>query len=155
MGNIQMGLGEMLRELAGTNGAHADVFARMLGQTIVNIGGLKEGSENVTFTAESGDTFVFWHSPDCCETVEVVQIDGDVADLLHSPLLMCEDVSSEAPTTPREEYEESFTWTFYKFATVRGYVTVRWYGSSNGYYSETVHVRCEDVDGQHVAGDRA
>ena len=53
---------------------------------------------------------------------------------------MAEEVTHESTNT---EYGDSQTYTFYKFATVKGYVTVRWYGTSNGYYSESVDFRKE------------
>jgi hypothetical protein len=50
---------------------------------------------------------------------------------------MAEEVVSEN-SEHAPQYPDSWTWTFYKFATIKGYVTIRWLGESNGYYSESV-----------------
>ena len=57
------------------------------------------------------------------------------------PLLEAEEVTSgnENPNGVQiPDYQDSFTWTFYKFGTAKGFVTVTWYGESNGYYNESV-----------------
>ncbi len=86
---------------------------------------------------DDGSAYAFHHEQDCCENVWVEDVCGDVADLIGSPLVQAEEVVSKEGD-PKPEYPDSWTWTFYKFATIKGSVTLRWLGESNGYYSESV-----------------
>ena len=92
------------------------------------------------------ERFVFFHAQDCCEHVSIEDVCGDLEDLVGEPLLLAEEVSGETPVEFNEADHESVTWTFYKFATRKGYVDVRWLGESNGYYSEGVSLGRELVD---------
>jgi hypothetical protein len=100
----------------------------------------QRGEDEIIFTLATGERYRLYHSQDCCESVTIEDISGDLADLEGSPLLMAEETTSDQnPEDIKKEYQDSFTWTFYKFATIKGYVTIRWYGESNGYYSEAVY----------------
>lgn len=91
-----------------------------------------------TLVFESSSLVVaFFHSQECCESVTIKEIVGDLTDLCNSPILEAELVKEE----DESEYE-SRTFSFYKFRTTRGFVTVTWLGISNGYYSETVDFYC-------------
>lgn len=64
---------------------------------------------------------------------------GDQTALLNTPITMAEVASNNNHAADYYGKDEcSTTWTFYKLATIRGYVTIRWLGESNGYYSEEV-----------------
>ena len=91
------------------------------------------------------ERFVFFHQQDCCEHVSIEDVCGDLQDLVGEPLLLAEEVQGETPVDFNEREYESVTWTFYKFATRKGYVDVRWLGESNGYYSEGVSLGREMV----------
>lgn len=94
--------------------------------------------EEIVFETVGGETFALLHIQDCCESVRVEDVCGDLNDLVGSPILMAEEVSNEDHLGALEQSFSSFTWTFYKLATIKGYVTIRFYGTSNGYYSEGV-----------------
>ncbi len=105
----------------------------LIGKTLTRV----ENNNNtqILFEGEEG-RWQLWHNQDCCESVTVEDVIGDLQDLVGAPILMAEKATNHE--NPKDDYEDSFTWTFYKFATIKGYVTIRWYGSSNGYYSESV-----------------
>jgi len=117
-------------------------LALMKGKTFVEVTG-SVGSGEMMFVTSQGERFMFTHMQDCCESVDINDIVGDLQDLVGEPLLIAEEVSGA--TEPDEEHYESYTYTFYKFATRKGYVDVRWLGESNGYYSERVDLLVEGV----------
>lgn len=110
-------------------------FDEMIGRVPVRIDGAV-GDDLMTFVMSDGSVFRFLHRQDCCENVAIEEIVGDPTDLLlGAPLSEAEEVdSSGAPAQPGDGY----TWTFYKFGSASGTLTVRWLGTSNGYYSESV-----------------
>jgi len=116
----------------------------MKGLTFVKVEGAV-GSDEMLFETAEGARFVFGHYQNCCERVDINDITGDLEDLVGEPLLIAEEVSGETPVDFDEAYHESVSWTFYKFATRKGYVDVRWLGESNGYYSESVDLFVEGV----------
>jgi hypothetical protein len=108
----------------------------LLGRTLANV--VQNGNDELIFTTTEGEQFRMHHVQDCCESVYIEDICGNLDDLIGAPLLMAEE-STNSDDPPSSEYDESHTWTFYRFATINGSVTIRWYGSSNGYYSESVN----------------
>lgn len=111
-------------------------FAELKGLTLESVEGLSEGSDEVRFKA--GDkAFRLYHEQDCCESVSLHEVHGDVEDIIGSPILDAYESSSSDGERPGE-WSDSWTWTFYRIVTNAGTVTMRWLGESNGYYSESV-----------------
>lgn len=114
-------------------------FSELKGKTLVKV--QRHPDDELEFVTDAGEQYVMHHEQDCCEDVVIEDICGDLSDLIGSPIVMAEAVvheneNPEGVEVP--EFQDSFTWTFYKLATAKGYVTIRWYGASNGYYSEAV-----------------
>ena len=118
-------------------------FSDLIGETLVSIEGLDKGSDQVIFTTASGKKYKMYHQQDCCENVEVEDVCGvDIKDLLDTPIVHAEESSRDNLGDDKEVddgfYPESQTWTFYLLSTIKGSITIRWLGTSNGYYSESV-----------------
>jgi hypothetical protein len=118
-------------------------FSELLNKSFSNVYHAKtgdyEGQDELHFINDS-EHYVQLHQQDCCEGVYLDDIAGDLNDLVNSPILLAEEINSEPPTVEREYEPDSETWTFYKLSTIKGSVTIRWYGSSNGCYSETAEL---------------
>ena len=109
-------------------------ISRMVGLTMISV--INENDARLIFTSTDGRRFEFHYVPDCCASCVIEDVCGDLSDLVGSPLVEADEVSNYEGPVP--EYAESYTWTFYRFSTVKGTVTVRWFGESHGYYSESV-----------------
>lgn len=121
-----------------------ELKGKVLTSVVVN-----EYNDEIVFKTTDGVTYHMYHDQDCCESVSIESIVGDLGDLVGEEILMAEDAQNlfDLIKSAGEEEDgggsDSHTWTFYKLATRKGYVDIRWYGSSNGYYSEEVSFKRE------------
>ncbi len=97
--------------------------------------GICRSEDRVEFFVSDEEIYQMYHQQDCCESVIIEDICGELEWLVGSPILIAEERSN---SDGGQNCRDSETWTFYELATLKGSVTIRWYGTSNGYYSESV-----------------
>lgn len=105
----------------------------LLGRTIINH---VTTNDKIIFYTSDQRKFKLYHRQDCCESVYIESIVGNIEDLYGYPLIFVEESTPHALAL--DEYDHSHTWTFYRLRNHKGDVTIRFYGTSNGYYSEKV-----------------
>lgn len=107
----------------------------------------------IVFTCEDDTKYKMYHAQDCCESVYIEDINGDLEDLVGTPIVKAyKTVAGTAEEAGVDPETASYShgdqrWTFYHLRTAKGDVTIRWYGTSNGYYSIAVDFRKIDDDG--------
>lgn len=116
-------------------------FSTLVGKTLVAI---HVGDEEINFLDSEGHKYKMYHQQDCCESVWLEDVNGDWDDLLGNPITVAEERTSYAgeegdigEPADNSYIDDSYTWTFYTISTIKGTVDLRWFGTSNGYYSET------------------
>ena len=107
--------------------------SELVGQIVTDIK-INSNNDEVLFTINETLKYRMFHYQDCCETVAIEEIIGDLNDLINTPILVAETRSNQGDTK-----WGTYTWTFYEFRTIKGSVTIRWHGESSGYYSEEVN----------------
>lgn len=112
----------------------------LIGETLKHVNQALIDDEVIDFETESGRHFRMYHDQDCCESVRIQNIKGNILDLIGSKILSVdESISSDWPSDVEpQEYNESCTWTTFTIVTGATTVVIRWCGTSNGYYSESV-----------------
>lgn len=113
----------------------------LMDKTIADIQGLKKDSDCVQIHFTDGSYLSMYHDQDCCESVTLEDFDNDAQSLIGGSIIRIEECISNADDeefSPLNDYDNSYTWTFYTIITSKGIMKLRWYGTSNGYYSESI-----------------
>lgn len=113
----------------------------LVGETITHID-VDESQSEILFTTQSGKQILVHHWQQCCEEVKLAGIDGDIYSLVG---WVARDISEE--TEEGKSGDGTWTKTVLTFRVGGLAVVTRWFGESNGYYSE-------NVDFSLVVGER-
>lgn len=121
---------------------HTNIYTEHLsGKVITDIRGLSKDSDIVSIHFTDGSYLSMYHEQDCCESVTLEDFDNDAQSLIGGDIIRIEECISnvnDEEFDPLYNYDDSYTWTFYTIVTSKGTMKLRWYGTSNGWYSEEI-----------------
>lgn len=111
----------------------------LLGYTIIKVEMLDDYC--IKFYRDDGAVVKMEHHQDCCESVRIVDVSGELSQLT-GLVVEAEAVTNDEYKEESDQlyYDEDYLWTFYKIGTVNEFVCIRWLGTSNGYYSIDVGI---------------
>ena len=109
-------------------------IGELMGKVIVHISGTDKYSKAVIFTCVNGGQYALESDEDFSSSVCLEDLTGDIADLIGTTIIKAEERTDAGKLASGD----TFTWTFYELATIKGSVTIRWLGSSDRNYSESV-----------------
>lgn len=111
-----------------------NVIRELQGKTFTRV---EQSPDEIHFYDDVNKVYVsMYHSQDCCESVYIEDLVGDINDLVGTEILS----AVESYEDDKDDQYGVGGWTFYTIRTIKGTVDIRWYGSSNGYYSIGVDV---------------
>jgi hypothetical protein len=85
------------------------LFSTLKGQTITKI---TSDFESVTFKTV-GKTYKLEHFQDCCESVRLKNVIGDIKDILNVPITLAEEDNPSNPDWHLDHYDDSHTWSVF------------------------------------------
>lgn len=116
----------------------------LVNKVITKVTGLCKWSGEIQFICDDGTVFIMTHLQDCCESVSVEEVNFSIPE--NTPFRI---IKAEERTRIGENDYEHETYTFYDIQTDKGYLQIRWHGTSNGYYSESVDILRKDKQAFH------
>lgn len=108
-------------------------FSDLVGKTLSEI---KVNRDLITFTVDETESYDMYHEQDCCESVWIEDICGDLNSLVGVPILFADESSSQVED--KSKYP-SLEWTFYRIGCIKGSVVIRWCADLDTYYSVQVN----------------
>jgi hypothetical protein len=133
-------------------------FNTLVGKTITAIHKTPDADGNASelqFECSDGSQYHMYHDQCCCENVYLYDTNGELDAIIGLKIHDAYESSSASDDgtgcaqalyskhfDPNEHDDDSCTWTFYRIVVSDGRnsatVVLRWLGTSNGYYSESM-----------------
>ncbi len=118
-------------------------FFTLKGQIVRKIQALNEYSLCILTDKYRYDLY---HEQDCCEYVRLVNVIGDIDNILNEEIIFAEeDGGANDPDWYGDYYNDSHTWTKFVLGTKNANVEFWFLGESNGYYGESVFIKVEEI----------